>query len=190
MKQHHSNRSTLICAVMLAATIPATAIAAQPAKPVIAPANNQDTRAIEQLITQFKAALAAKDAAALTALFHEGRVVWLASGHPESRTFVAKRTGKPVPVIQNEGAIGLLDQARAANIAIEERFYSPTINSDGQIATLTFDYDFRANGAIQNWGRESWQLVKTDAGWRIVHLLFSYTIQGIASSPYEAPTNK
>ena len=187
--QFGMKKSALICLLMLAAPLPSAAVT-QRAPTSMAPATDQDRRAIEQVIAQFKAALSAKDAAALTALFYEGNVVWLASPHPASRAFVAERTGKPVPVIQNEGAIGLLEQARAANIAIEERFYAPTINSDGQIATLTFDYDFLANGEVQNWGRESWQLVKTDSGWRILHLLFSYTIQGIAPSPHRTAANE
>jgi hypothetical protein len=48
---------------------------------------------------------------------------------------------------------------------------------------VTFDYDFTADGQIQNWGQESWQMVKTAAGWRILHLLFSYRIQAVEPAP-------
>ncbi|OYW21337.1 MAG: hypothetical protein B7Z43_10800 [Sphingomonas sp. 12-62-6] len=183
-------RTVLACAIMLPALTPSNAATIQNASTVMAPTRDQDRRDIEQLVVQFKAALSAKDAVALTALFYDGNVVWLASAHPSSRAFVAERTGKPVPAIQNEGAIKLLEQARTASISIEERFYSPSLTSDGQIATLTFDYDFRANDTVQNWGHESWQLVKTEAGWRILHLLFSYTIQGIAPSPHGTTANR
>jgi hypothetical protein len=53
-------------------------------------------------------------------------------------------TGEPAQIVEDEGAYELLDDPRLAEIAIEERFYDPVIRTDGQIATVTFDYDFRA----------------------------------------------
>ncbi len=96
---------------------------------------------------------------------------------------MARMTGEPAQIVEDEGAYELLDDPRLAEIAIEERFYDPVIRTDGQIATVTFDYDFRAQGQIQNWGQESWQMVKTEAGWKILHLLFSVNLQLITPAP-------
>ncbi len=142
-----------------------------------------DEAAIHDVIDRFKAALVAKDKPGMANLFHEGNVVWLSSGHPSSRDAMARMTGEPAQIVEDEGAYELLDDPRLAEIAIEERFYDPVIRTDGQIATVTFDYDFRAQGQIQNWGQESWQMVKTEAGWKILHLLFSVNLQLITPAP-------
>ncbi|OYX36878.1 MAG: hypothetical protein B7Y98_14365 [Sphingomonas sp. 32-62-10] len=63
-------RTVLACAIMLPALTPSNAATIQNASTVMAPTRDQDRRDIEQLVVQFKAALSAKDAVALTALFY------------------------------------------------------------------------------------------------------------------------
>jgi len=146
-------------------------------------ASAEDRAEIEALIARFQQAIASKDKPGMAALFYDQTVVWRASGHPASREALARMTGEPAEVVQNEGAYDFLDDPQLQAISIEERFYNPVIRSDGQIATVTFDYDFRAQGQIQNWGSESWHLVKTPEGWRILHLLFSVNLQTIVPAP-------
>lgn len=155
---------------------------AAPAAPASAPATN-DVAQIEQVIERFKAAIVAKDKSAMAALFYDKKVVWRSSGHPASRDALARMQGKPTAVVEDQGAYEFLDDPRLAKVAIEERFYHPQIITDGQIATVAFSYDFRLQGSIQNWGAESWQLVKTPEGWRILHLLFSVNLQMLAAAP-------
>jgi hypothetical protein len=182
---------TLTAGLMVAALWTAPAVAgpiAPPASPPIPSAaqdrvSAEDRAEIEALIERFKQAIVTKDKPGMAALFYNETVVWRASGHPASREALSRMTGEPAQVVQNEGAYDFLDDPQLAAISIEERFYNPVIRSDGQIATVTFDYDFRAQGQIQNWGTESWQLVKTPDGWRILHLLFSVNLQMIAPAP-------
>jgi len=55
--------------------------------------------------------------------------------------------------------------------------------TDGQLASLTFAYDFTFNCKATNWGMENWQMVKVDGAWRILNLLYSYENPGSALMP-------
>lgn len=175
-----------IFAIIAGFAIPNLALAqtsSPPPPPAAAVSIAAEDAAIRTVIEQFKAAIVAKDSAALKSLFYDGKVVWLSSGHPSSRRLVQTMTGQAVPVVEQRGAFEMLDDPRLKSIALEERFYNSVIRTDGQIATVTFDYDFRAQGQVANWGAESWQMVKTDAGWRILSLLFSFTLVQDAPPP-------
>lgn len=142
-----------------------------------------DHAAIETVRAQFDAAIRNQDLPALQALFLDRKVNWLSTGHPASRAFVAKQTGEPEKVVMAQGADKLIGRPEYRSLRLEERFGPMTVVSDGQLATATFNYDFRANGQIQNWGKESWQLARTEQGWKIVNLMFSFNFQPIAPEP-------
>ena len=38
---------------------------------------------------------------------------------------------------------------------------------------MWFDYSFHAGGRETNHGREAWQLVNTDDGWKIISVIYS-----------------
>lgn len=180
------NRTLAMAIVALGMVGLSSGASAQTAPKAPAPATgapSSDKQAIEEVITKFKAALVAKDKKGMAALFYNEKVVWLTSAHPATREALARMQGKPTPIVEEQGAYQFLDDPRIASIAIEERFYHPQILTDGQIATVVFDYDFRAQGAIQNWGQETWQMVKTETGWRILNLLFSANVQMVTPAP-------
>ena len=45
--------------------------------------------------------------------------------------------------------------------------------SDGAVASVYFHFDFVIDGKVENRGDETWQLVKTADGWRIVAISYS-----------------
>jgi hypothetical protein len=47
------------------------------------------------------------------------------------------------------------------------------ITSDGAVASVYFHFAFVINGKVENRGDETWQLVKTVDGWRIVAITYS-----------------
>ena len=138
---------------------------------------------IRSLMSRFDTAIRAKDSKGLAALFYDGKINWKATGHPKSREFVAQATKEAIPALEDQGAHQLIGDPAYKALRLAENFGSPTIVSDGQLATVTFRYNFTANDQIQNWGSESWQLVKADDGWKIVNLLFSYTLSAVAPMP-------
>jgi hypothetical protein len=55
----------------------------------------------------------------------------------------------------------------------EEQFSNVQIDTDGSIASVTFDFVFLLDTKEINRGREAWQLVNTDDGWKIVSVIWS-----------------
>ena len=55
----------------------------------------------------------------------------------------------------------------------EEVFSGVRIDTDGDIASVAFDYRFLSDGRQTNWGREMWQLVRTEEGWKIISVVWT-----------------
>jgi hypothetical protein len=62
---------------------------------------------------------------------------------------------------------------------IEETFRNLRIETDGTVGTVYFDYQFLADGKVQNHGVETWQLVHTKDGWKISAMLYSVIMDGL-----------
>lgn len=156
--------------------------------PVIAAAQEattEDRTAIEAVRTEFARAIEAKDLPAMQALFYDGQIEWRGALHPPTREAVGKMTGAPQPVVDKTGAHLFLNDPQFANIHLREGFGPMNIDTDGQLASATFNYAFYANDKLLNWGRENWQMVKTPEGWRILNLLFTATLTQVAPMPIE-----
>lgn len=139
--------------------------------------------AIRALMQQFDQAIQKKDLGALRDLFFEGRIVWRSTAHPSSRAMLERAGGRTVKAVEEQGAYEMLQDPRTASLAFRETFGEPAIVTDGQMASVTFNYDFRINDRIQNWGLENWQLAKVDNQWKIVSLLFSVRLQALEAAP-------
>lgn len=55
----------------------------------------------------------------------------------------------------------------------EEIFKNLVIDIDDGLANVKADYDFLAAGKVLNHGVESWNLVESESGWKIVSVLYS-----------------
>lgn len=56
---------------------------------------------------------------------------------------------------------------------LEERFYNVKIAQDADLALVLFDYDFRENSKVTNYGIEIWQLFKVEDNWRIISVTWT-----------------
>ena len=63
-----------------------------------------------------------------------------------------------------------IEQSKAAE---EERFSNIRIHTDGAVASVHFDFVYLSDGKPANQGQEAWHLIRTDAGWKIVSLIYS-----------------
>lgn len=162
--------------VVAAVTLGTSAALAAPAAPA-------DRAAIVALIVDFDVAIASKNPAAMAALFYERKIVWRATPKPATQAAVRRATGKDRPYAEDTGAHLFLADPQFAKIALRERFGPPAIDSDGQLASVNFNYALTMDDKVSNWGRETWQLVKVGADWRILGLLFSYEDARVAAMP-------
>lgn len=152
-----SLRAACACASLFVLALPARAAA------------SDDVGAV---VERFRAAIIAHDGATLTSLFLPEHSSWLSL--PTDADFAAIRARHPDAPRFQPGSIA--DFARFVSTsqhAVEERFHDVRILTNGTVATVYFDFDFLIDGKVENKGAETWQLLHTQAGWKICAMLYS-----------------
>lgn len=71
--------------------------------------------------------------------------------------------------------------------ALLERMWNPQVQQHEFIAVVWANYDFHLNGKFHHCGVDSFNLVKTSAGWRIAGLTYTSEAEGCAPSPLGPP---
>jgi hypothetical protein len=124
-----------------------------------------DTEALERVVERFRTSLIAKDGPALRELFVNQDTPWLGV----SKT---PRAGR-AKVREIDTPERFIDFIVSSPDRLEETVRHLQITSDGEVATVSFDYEFWSNSTLQNRGLECWQLVRSEAGWKIAFLVYS-----------------
>ena len=70
---------------------------------------------------------------------------------------------------------------------VDETISNVRIDSDGDIGQVWFDYSFVNGSYKENWGKESWQMVRTSDGWKIAGVVWSLEINPTPPPPANAP---
>ena len=151
------------------ACIAVLAVAAAPLANADTPAPSSPQAQVKQVVEAFRTALIAKDKARYMALFFSDQPEQIGWQFVSEDTRLAHiRQSKPDAIkarrIPANNFVSLIDGAIAAAKPWEETVDNLRVDTDGEIATATFDYRFLEGGQATNWGRESWQLVRTEAG--------------------------
>jgi hypothetical protein len=139
-----------------------------------ATASSTATSEIKQLVDTFKAAIIAKDGAKLDTLFVPENASWFSA--LDQGSLEQTRTKKPdAKRIRPEPDAykGFTKFVGSTTHAIEETFDNVRIDTDGTIGSVYFDYVFLLDGKPTNHGNETWQVVRTDDGWKINAMLYS-----------------
>jgi hypothetical protein len=134
-----------------------------------------DDQAIRQVIETFRTAIITKDKARFAPLFLFEKITWQAVLDEASLARIkAKRPATvKADVIPDETWITFIDAIVKDPKPSEETFSNITIDSDGSAATVAFDYVYLYDGKQTNHGREHWQLVNTESGWKISAVTYS-----------------
>ena len=149
-------------------------------QPAMAKQNeSSDVAAIHKVVEQFRTSIINKDKPTFTSLFYSDKpeeVTWQWVVDDVGIALLRKRkpdAHKSIHVA-GENYLSFIDSlvkpdARPA----EEKFSDVKIDTDGDVASVNFDYSYLDGGKETNWGREMWQLVRTDAGWKIISVIYS-----------------
>lgn len=127
---------------------------------------------IEQVVETFKAAIIHHDGQGLKDLFLPEHGNWLSVVHEELYRKVVERHPEAQRINPSSYA-SFADFVSNAKDPIEEKFNNVRIETNGTIGIVYFNFDFLENGKIENRGDETWQLIKTDKGWKIASMLYS-----------------
>jgi len=117
-------------------------------------------KAVVGVIESMFAALARGDTAGMRATFHpSGRVVQTGT-----------REGKPF------NRVNALDDflrsiGSAAGRKLEEKIFDPTVQIEDNLAVAWSRYEFYVDGTMSHCGVDSYQLVNTGEGWKILHIV-------------------
>lgn len=136
--------------------------------------NQTDKKAIAAIVETFRISLINKDKETFKSLFYSNDIPWIAVFSDEMVN--AKRTKKPdYPRTANFGKFGAPEKMISDTEQQEEKMWNIKIDTDGYLGTVHFNYSDHINGYKRAWGTEAWDLVKEDAGWKIVSVKFVVT---------------
>lgn len=149
-------------------------------QPALAAHNDpKDVAAVREVVEAFRTSIINKDKATFVSLFY--------SDNPEHVTWQLVDDDARVARLKNfvpdvrrvvwwpeNNYLTMIDRTtKAGSEPIEEVFRDIIIDTDGEIASVNFDYSLLLDGKEEHWGREMWHLVRTDDGWRIISVIWS-----------------
>jgi ketosteroid isomerase-like protein len=124
-------------------------------------AQANDKKVVVGVIETMFAALAKGDTAAMRATFHpQARVVQTGTG----------KDGKPFNRVNSIDDF-LKSIGAAAGKKLEEQVMSPVVQIEDNLAVVWAAYRFLVDGKASHCGVDSYQLVRTDAGWKLLHIV-------------------
>lgn len=148
-------------------------------RPAMAARNDdRDVAAIRQVVEAFRTSIIDKDKARFTALFFSDdpqRVTWQFVNDDArlARLRAVKPDAKKARDIPQSNYLSFIDSIVTSTQASEEAFSDVRIDTDGEVASVGFDYAYLEDGRQTNRGRELWQLVRTEGGWKIISVVWS-----------------
>lgn len=127
---------------------------------------------IQKVITTFQVSLKKHDAKALESLFLPGSDAWVVTlGDKTLKSMRVKHPAAPRYKVGTRKSF--LQFVGSTKSSIEENFHNVRIHTDGSVGSVYFDFEFMMDGKVQNHGAETWQMVRTDTGWKIAAMLYS-----------------
>ena len=139
---------------------------------------DRETAAVKQVVEDFRLAILNKDRPAYMRLFFSERPEDIGWQTVVDDAKLAKiRLERPQAVkarhIPGNNFVALIDTVVASNVSEEERISNVQVDTDGEIASVSFDYAYLSDGKVTNWGKEQWLLVRTEQGWKIVSVVYT-----------------
>ena len=133
---------------------------------------SQDVADIQGVMEAFHHAVATHDGKSVSELFLDHGSTWVTV--LSDKAFTAMRAKNPstqkVRVSSYQDFATFVSSTKSA---LDPRHTDVRITSDGAVASVYFHFDFVIDDKVENRGDETWQLVKTADGWRIVAITYS-----------------
>lgn len=155
-----------LCMALFAGT-PPHAFAENPA---------ESRQKIAAVVKAFGKALADKDKEGFMRLFLREDITWVGvytDGSVARYRASQKDPKEPSPKTESSTPRKFIEKIVRAPEARTETFENVRIDTDGEMAQVLFDYSFMVGDYRNNWGKESWQMVRTENGWKIAAVIWS-----------------
>lgn len=161
---------SLVALLALSVMLSSRAGAAEPSA-----APTPESAAVLKVVQQFFEAMQARDADGI-------RRVW----QPETQFSLGVRKDGG-HAVAHETIEELTAELMKDNQPWLERVWHPTVHVEGRLAVVWARYDFHVGGQFTHNGTDCYTLFKTDAGWRIVGLVFTVEPGGLTENPAGPP---
>lgn len=144
-----------------------------------------DEAGIRRVVEAFRLSIIERDKERFLKLFLEGGVSWQSTLSDAALARLHAKNPKVVKLRVNpaNNPTSFIDEVIADKASSEETFNNIRIDSDGDVAAVTFDYRFLSDGKETNYGKEAWQLIRTADGWRIVSVIWSVNLPVEPAAP-------
>lgn len=137
-----------------------------------------DVTAIRSVVEAFRVSILTKDKPTYMSLFFSSRpeaIGWQAVVDDAKLAAIQRERpqaikARPVP---GNNFVALIDSVVASTSIEEEKIANVTVDTDGEVASVAFDYEYVSSGKVSNWGKELWQLVRTEQGWKIFSVVYT-----------------
>jgi hypothetical protein len=141
-------------------------------------ASGAELAAIQQVVEVFRTSIITKDKAAFLNLFFSDKpesVTWQAVVDDPSLAMVKSKRPGAIKARYNPDNtfLSFINGIMDSKDISEETFSNVQIDTDGEIASVSFDYVYLLNSKPTNSGREKWFLLRTERGWKIVSVVYS-----------------
>lgn len=134
-----------------------------------------DSEQIEAVIEAFRISLINKDKDLFMSLFYGDQIPWYGIPNEGAKERIRQMGGNLPNGVYASSYTEFIDSIVNTSAKVEETFENVEIFEDEGIATVRFDYTYNMNDRMLNYGKESWDLIKTEEGWKIVAVLYSMT---------------
>lgn len=143
----------------------------------------QSRKELEKVVEDFRSSIIERDSAKFYGLFHEAPVVWIGVDKERSHQHFLSKDKNLKNNFFKDSPKGFFRGILSEQAEEEEKFYNVKIEGDERIAAITFDYSYWRNKKKQNWGKESWALIRANGHWKITAVLFSVEMENILPEP-------
>ena len=137
-----------------------------------AASGSQDMAGIRGVMAAFHHAVVTHNGKALSELFIDHGSTWVTvlSDKAFASARVKNASTQKVHVGSYRDFVAFVSSTKSD---LDPRHTDVRMMSDGAVASVYFHFHFVIDGKVENRGDETWQLVKTVDGWRIVAITYS-----------------
>lgn len=143
----------------------------------------QTRKELEKVLQDFMASIKERDSIKFYGLFYDGPVTWVGVDKEKSYQSYLKKNSKITKNYFRSGPQSFIRGIIADGEGEEEKFYNIRMDGDERMATITFDYSYWSKGKKQNWGQESWALIRANGKWKITSVIFSVEMENVVPEP-------
>jgi ketosteroid isomerase-like protein len=132
----------------------------------------QATAEIKHLMADYHQAVASHDGARLSSMFIDKGSTWF--NVLSDAAYARARAKDPAALkVRHSSFQWFANIVSTSHSRLDPEHSDVRILTDGTIASVYFNFVFYIDGKPENEGSETWQLVRTSAGWKIAAITYS-----------------